>query len=70
MVKKSALITYAFGGVLQFTPAVMKAERDRTFNKRSTEALAREYYGNNKLKRKDVRATKLMDFEGIVKSLM
>ena len=27
--------------------------------------LAREYYGDNKLKRKDVRPTKLVDFEGI-----
>ena len=31
--------------------------------------LAREYYGNNKLKRKDVRATRLEDFEGIAKHL-
>ena len=29
--------------------------------------LAREYYENDKLKRKNVRATKLMDFEEIVK---
>ena len=29
--------------------------------------LAREYYGDNKLKRKDVRPTKLVDFEGIAK---
>ena len=29
--------------------------------------LAREYYADNKLKRKDVRATKLVDFEGIAK---
>ena len=29
--------------------------------------LAREYYENNKLKRKDVRATKLVDLEGIAK---
>ena len=31
--------------------------------------LAREYYADNKLKRKDVRATKLVDFEGIAKHL-
>ena len=31
--------------------------------------LAREYYADNKLKRKDVRATKLVNFEGIVKHL-
>ena len=29
--------------------------------------LAREYYGDNKLKRKDVRPTKLVDFEGIAR---
>ena len=29
--------------------------------------LAREYYGDNKLKRKDARPTKLVDFEGIAK---
>ena len=31
--------------------------------------VAREYYADNKLKRKDVRATKLVDFEGIAKHL-
>ena len=29
--------------------------------------LAREYYGDDKFKRKDVRPTKLVDFEGIAK---
>ena len=29
--------------------------------------LAREFYSDNKLKRKDVRATRLEDFEGIAK---
>ena len=29
--------------------------------------LAREYYGDNKLKRKDVRPRRLLDFEGIAK---
>ena len=29
--------------------------------------LARDYYGDNKLKRKDVTPTKLVDFEGIAK---
>ena len=29
--------------------------------------LAREYYENDKLKRQDVRATRLVDFEGIAK---
>ena len=31
--------------------------------------LAREFYSDNKLKRKNVRATKLVDFEGIAKHL-
>ena len=31
--------------------------------------LARKFYSDNKLKRKDVRATKLVDFEGIAKHL-
>ena len=31
--------------------------------------LAREFYSDNKLKRKDVRAAKLVDFEGITKHL-
>ena len=39
--------------------------RERERLTREALKLAREYYGNNKLKRKDVRATKLMDFEGI-----
>ena len=30
--------------------------------------LAREYYGDNKLKRKDVKPTKLVDFEGIARN--
>ena len=29
--------------------------------------LAREYYGDNKLKRKDARPTKFVDFEGIAR---
>ena len=36
-------------------------------NCRAALDLAREYYGDNKLKRKDVRPTKLVDFEGIEK---
>ena len=29
--------------------------------------LAREYYGDNKLKKRDVRPTRLVDYEGIAK---
>ena len=36
-------------------------------NCRATLDLAHEYYGDNKLKRKDVRPTKLVDFEGIAR---
>ena len=36
-------------------------------NCRAALDLARECYGDNKLKRKDVRPTKLVDFEGIAK---
>ena len=44
-------------------------ERSRKINKRSVKHLAREFYSDNKLKRQDVRATKLVDFEGIAKHL-
>ena len=43
--------------------------RERKRLTREALKLAREYYGNNKLKRKDVRATKLTDFEGIVETV-
>ena len=36
-------------------------------NCRAAFDLVPEYYGDNKLKRKDVRSTKLVDFEGIAK---
>ena len=36
-------------------------------NCRAAFDLAREYYGDNKLKRKNVKPTKLVDFEGIAK---
>ena len=41
--------------------------RGTEFVTRAALNLAREYYGDNKLKRKDVRPTKLVDFEGITK---
>ena len=41
--------------------------RERERLTREAKKLVREYYGNNKVKRKDVRATKMMDFEGIAK---
>ena len=44
-------------------------KRGSEFVTREALTLAKEYYGNNKLKRKDVRATRLEDFEGITKHL-
>ena len=42
-------------------------ERGSEFVTREALTLAREYYGKDKLKRQDVRATRLADFEGIAK---
>ena len=45
------------------------AKRGSEFVTKEALKLAREYYADNKLKRKDVRATKLVDFEGIARHL-
>ena len=42
-------------------------KRGTEFVKKAALNLARDYYGDNKLKRKDVRPTKLVDSEGIAK---
>ena len=42
-------------------------ERRSEFVTREALTLAREYYGNDKLKQQDVRTTRLVDFEGIAK---
>ena len=42
-------------------------QRGTEFVTRAALNLTREYYGHNKLKQKDVRPTKLVDFEGIAK---
>ena len=42
-------------------------QRGTEFVIRAALNLAREYYGDNKLKRKDVSPTKLVDFEGIAR---
>ena len=44
-------------------------KRGSEFVTKEALTLAREYYWNDKLKRQDVRATKLSDFEGIAKHL-
>ena len=48
-----------------YTRGSAKRETERITREALT--LAREYYGNDKLKRQDVRATRLVDFEGIAK---
>ena len=42
-------------------------KRDTEFVTKAALDLARGYYGDTKLKRKDVRTTKLANFEGIVR---
>ena len=42
-------------------------KRGSEFVTKEALTLAREYYGNDKLKRQDVRPTRLVDFEGIAK---
>ena len=42
-------------------------QRDTEFVIRTALNSAREYYGDNKLKRRDVRPTRLVDFEGIAR---
>ena len=42
-------------------------KRGTEFVPKATLDLVREYYGDNKLKQKDVRSTKLVDFEGIAR---
>ena len=57
------MIIFASGGVLPYTkdmPVVKQIKWKK-------ETVAREYYGDSKLKQKDVRPTKLVDFEGIAK---
>ena len=45
----------------------VRGEKNQVENCRAALDLACEYYGDNNLKRKDVRPTKLVDFEGIAK---
>ena len=61
------MIIFVSGGVLPYTSEkTYKAAQD--FLLRPTVlVLVREYYGAKKLKGKNVRPTKLVDFEGIAK---
>ena len=45
----------------------MKKNRVQERNSNAALNLAREYYGDNNLKKRDVRPTKLVDFEGIAR---
>ena len=58
-------ITFASGDALPYTKDmfVVKKIKWKKKNCKASLNLAREYYGDNKLKRKDVRPTKLVDFE-------
>ena len=57
------MIIFAFEDVLPYKKdlPVVKKNRNTAWN------LAREYYGDNNLKKRDARPTKLVDFEGIAK---
>ena len=57
------------GGVLSYTKDmyVVKKNKVEKRNCETTLNLACEYCGDNKLEKKDVRPTKLVDFEGIAK---
>ena len=46
---------------------VVKKNRLQERNCDAAKNLAREYYGDNNLKKRDVRPTKLVDFEGIAR---
>ena len=55
------MIIFACGGVWPYTKEmpVVKKNRDQEKTCKPTLNLAREYYGDNKLKKRDVRPTKL-----------
>ena len=65
MLKIPLMITLLFGSVLQLTKDMPVAKKNNC-----SEALnvSHECYGKNKLKRKGVMRTKLVDFEVITKS--
>ena len=64
------MIIVVSGGVLLYTKdmPVVKKNRVQERNSKAALNLVREYYGDNTLKRKDVRPTKLVDFEGIARN--
>lgn len=66
MLKIPLMVTLLFGSVLQLTKDMLVAKKKNN----CSEALnvSRECYGKNKLKRKGVMPTKLVDFEVVTKS--
>ena len=63
------MITFAFAGALSYTKSlpVVKKNRVQERNCDAAKNVAREHYGDNNLKKRDVRPTKLVDFEGIAR---
>ena len=62
------MIIFASGGVLPYTkdmPVLKNRVQER--NCKPALNITREYYGDNKLKKRDVRPTKLVDFESIAR---
>ena len=61
------MIIFAFGGALPYPKVLpiviqIKCQKETVMQPKN---LAREYYGDKKLKERDVRPTKLVDLEGI-----
>ena len=53
--------------IYSFQSEIHQGAGEVEFATRAATNVAREYYGDNNLKRKDVRPTKLVDFEGIAR---
>ena len=63
------IIIFAFGDALPYTKRHARVEKKLSARKNLNAVLnlAREYYGDNNFKKRDVRPTKLVDFEGIAR---
>ena len=63
------MIIFAFGGALSYTKdlTVLKKNRVQERNRKAALNLVREYYGDSKLKKRDARPTKLVDFKVIAR---
>ena len=68
MEKMSEVTICVFGVVLQSTHgATRNVKRGTEFLTKKALKLAREFYESNNLRRKEVRTTRLVDFEGIAR---